>query len=565
MLYLYCVKVNVRKTQRHVYMQIKKIGEMMIMGNYVNPSVRKFQVSSKSKIYVDKSSLIAETNDVFDTEQRFICVSRPRRFGKTMAANMLAAYYRYGTDSSRLFENLAIANHPSYEEHLNKHDVIMVNMQEFMSNAKAEAKEEGKDLTVTAMLKMLKSTITEELEKEHPDVKYEDTEDFIRVMKETYHATDKPFVILIDEWDCLFREYKNDIDAQKDYLEFLRLWLKDQMYIGLAYMTGILPIKKYGTHSALNMFDEYSMTDPDPFIDYFGFTGEEVEQLSDRFGMVMEEVKEWYNGYFVELGSPIYNPKSVVSCMRRKRIGNYWNKTETFEALKEYIVFDFAGLQEKVAGLIAGARIPANPDKFANDMSTFNSIDDVFALLIHLGYLSYCRESRTVRIPNEEVKCEFINSIEDLEDWGTVVNAIRLSKNLLQAIWDMEADVVAEGIGKVHEQNTSILQYNNENSLSSVISLALYTANNYYTVIRELPSGKGYADLVFIPKQKHADKPAMVVELKWDETVEGAISQIKERNYISALDGYHGNLLLVGVNYEKESKIHQCIIETLDV
>ena len=521
------------------------------MGIYVNPNTKNFQMSLNSKIYVDKSNLIAKTNESFETRQRFLCISRPRRFGKTMAAEMLAAYYVSGEDSNPLFENLTIATHTSYREHLNKHNVIMINMLDFLEDSE----------TVTEMIENLKTTIIKELAEYYPEVK--NKTNFIQVMHDIYRKTEQPFVILIDEWDCLFREYRDDETSQKKYLKFLRSWLKDKAYVGLAYMTGILPIKKYGSHSALNMFREYSMTHPRNLLDYFGFREYEVEELCTQHGMDIAEVEEWYNGYFIDRGTPIYNPTSVVECLDSQEIANYWNKTETYEALKEYIIFDFAGVQEKVARLIAGARIPVNPDKFANDMSTFNSIDDVFALLIHLGYLSYCRESRTVRIPNEEVKCEFINSVEDLEEWNTVVSAIKSSKGLLQAIWNMEEDVVAEGVGKVHEQNTSILKYNDENSLSCVLSLALYTANNYYTIIREHPSGKGYADLIFIPRKKFADKPAMVVELKWDETAEGAIKQIKERNYISALESYHGNLLLVGINYKKKDKVHECKIERL--
>jgi len=525
------------------------------MGDYVNPGTDKFQMSLNSEIYIDKSSLIAKTNGLFRTRQRFICISRPRRFGKTMAAEMLSAYYGIGDDASTLFENLAIATNLTFEEHLNKYNVIMINMQEFLSKTRS----------VAEMLLLLQSKITKELQKAYFEIEYDDINDFIQIMKDTYRETRRPFVILIDEWDCLFREYKDDTESQKEYLDFLRLWLKDQAYVGLAYMTGILPIKKYGTHSALNMFDEYSMTHPDPFENYFGFTIKEVEQLCGDFGMDIDEVKAWYNGYFIELGTPIYNPTSVTRCMTKKRIGNYWNKTETYEALKDYIVFDFDGLQNKFARLIAGDQLKVNPYKFANDMSTFNSNDDVLTLLIHLGYLSYCGESNTVRIPNEEVKREFINSIEDLDDWNTVVNAIQSSTLLLQAIWNKEAKVVAEGIGKVYEQNTSILAYNDENSLSCILSLALYTANQYYTIIRELPTGKGYADLVFIPRKKFADKPAMVVELKWDKSACGAISQVKDKNYISALDEYHGNLLLVGINYDKKTKSHECVIETLTV
>ena len=524
------------------------------MGDYVNPGTDKFQMSLNSEVYVDKSNLIVKTNALFRTERRFICISRPRRFGKTMAANMLAAYYGTGDDASSFFEDLAIAKDLTYREHLNKYNVIMINVQEFLS----------KTTSVTEMIKRLQADIIYELIEAHPEVKYRNTCDFIQVMKDTYRKTKQPFVILIDEWDCLFREYKDDLDSQKGYLDFLRLWLKDQAYVGLAYMTGILPIKKYGTHSALNMFDEYSMIDPYHFINYFGFTYLEVEELSVVYEMDIEEIKSWYNGYFVEIDNPIYNPTSVIRCLKQKKLGNYWNKTETYEALKAYIAFDFDCLQSKFTELIAGARLKVNPDKFANDMNTFNSSDDVLTLLVHLGYLSYCEESRTVRIPNEEVKREFINSIEDLDDWDTVVRAIRSSKSLLQAIWNLQTDIVADHIATIHEQNISILEYNDENSLSCVLSLALYAANEYYTIIREFPTGKGYADLVFIPRKKFADKPAMVIELKWDKTARGAISQIKDKHYTSALNDHHGNLLLVGINYDKAAKEYTCIIEALD-
>ena len=344
------------------------------------------------------------------------------------------------------------------------------------------------------------------------------------------------------------------------YLDFLRLWLKDQVYIGLAYMTGILPIKKYGNHSALNMFREYSMTEPRKFLDYFGFNEAEVKELTLEYGMDMCEMEKWYNGYFVDLGTPIYNPTSVSECLESKVFSSYWNNTETYEALKDYITLNFDDLKEKVTLMLSGISIPIEPRSFTNDMTTFNSADDVLTLLVHLGYLTYNFEKSIVQIPNEEVKSEFVVSIKSLK-WKGVVNALNDSDQLLQAIWNNKADIVAEGVQKVHEQNTSILKYNDENALSCVISLALYSAKNYYTIFREFPSGKGYADLVFIPYKKTIDKPALVVELKWDEAASGAISQIKEKNYLSALEAYKGDLLLVGINYKKDTKHHECIIE----
>ena len=520
------------------------------MGHYVNPGTRKFEMSLNSEIYVDKSNLIVETNAFFDTEKRFICISRPRRFGKTMAANMLAAYYGIGEDAHPLFESLNVAKHPAYEKHLNKYHVLMINIQVFLSQSKSACE----------MITMLQSEVAEELIGANPEVKYRKETSLIHVMTDIHLHTKRPFVILIDEWDCLFREFKDNVKSQKEYLDFLRVWLKDQGYVGLAYMTGILPIKKYGSHSALNMFSEYSMTSPRQFLDYFGFTDLEVEGLVSKYRMDFSEIEKWYNGYFTELGYPIYNPTSLTECLPSGKFSSYWNNTETYEALKDYVKLNFDGLKDKITLMLLGESIAINTRYFTNDMTTFDSADDVLTLLIHLGYLTYNFERETVRIPNEEVKDEFATAIGSLK-WNNVIDAIRDSYKLLQAIWNMEADVVAEGVGKVHEENTSILQYNDENALSCVISLALYSASDYYTVIRELPAGKGYADLVFIPRKRFSDKPAIVVELKWDKEAEGAIAQIKNKNYISALDEYQGNLLLVGINYDKKAKAHTCVIE----
>ena len=519
------------------------------MGDYVNPSFRKFQLSINSDIYIDKSELISVTNRLVDTEDRFVCISRPRRFGKTMGLNMLAAYY--GSVPCDLFENLKIAKHPSYEKHLNQYNVVKINMQDFLS----------KTDSIDELLSSLQSSITEELVEEYPDVKYRDKSDFIRIFMDLYRESNRPFVILIDEWDCIFRRFKDDFEAQRKYLDFLRLWLKDKGYIGFAYMTGILPIKKYGTQSELNMFNEYSMIRPFRFLEYFGFTANEVESLSKEYNMDFEEVKKWYNGYFVDLGTPIYNPRSVNSSLQEARFDSYWNKTETYESLREYIRMDFDGLREKVISLIAGSSVEINERSFVNDMTTFNSADNVLTLLVHLGYLSYDFDKKTVRIPNHEVKNEFISSIKELDGWETVITAIRKSQDLLQAIWTGDSETVARGIEIVHQQNTSILEYNDENSLSCVISLALFSSSEYYTQIRELPTGKGFSDIAFIPRKKHADKPALLVELKWDKNATSAIDQIKDKNYPAVLAEYQGNLLLVGVNYDKETKEHECIIE----
>ena len=324
-------------------------------------------------------------------------------------------------------------------------------------------------------------------------------------------------------------------------------------------MTGILPIKKYGTHSALNMFDEFSMLDPGPLASYVGFTGSEVKVLCEKYDMNMEEVKNWYDGYsFIDEPS-IYSPRSVVNSMRFKRIGNYWNQTETFEALRAYIDMNFDGLKDDVLSMIAGEEVPVNIGSFTNDMTTFQNEDDVLTLLIHLGYLRYDSIKKCVAIPNSEIREEYVNSVS-VSDWGEISKALKNSADTLNAIWQGRQEQVAESMREAHFE-TSHLQYNDENALSYTISLALYSARNFYHIYRELAGGKGFADLVFVPRKQFLDKPALIVELKWDKSAEGAIKQIKNKEYCRSLEEYQGNLLLVGINYNKKTKEHECVIE----
>lgn len=526
------------------------------MGSYLNPGSERFESSLRSAIYVDKSMLIAELNRFVRTEQKFICVSRPRRFGKSMAADMLSAYYG-STDVSGVFDNLKIAKAESYKEHLNRYDVLKINMQEFLSATN----------DIDSMLRALQKRILTELRYVYPD--FVDEDSLIWSMKDIFAKTKRPFVILIDEWDCMFREYAHDTDSQKKYLDFLRMWLKDQDYVALAYMTGILPIKKYGSHSALNMFMEYSMTDPGFFAQFFGFTEEEVRNLCAEYDMSFEETGAWYDGY--ELVShnkegdthySMYSPKSVVEAMLRHKFGTYWNRTETYEALKVYIQMNMDGLKDAVIRMLAGDSVEINTGTFSNDMTTFATKDDVLTLLVHLGYLSYCEEDRTVSIPNKEVSQEYVNAISTMS-WSEVTRSVEASRKLLQSLWDMDEEAVARGIDQAHDE-ISILQYNDENSLSCTISLAFYFAKEYYTIIRELPTGKGFADICLIPRQLYADKPAVVIELKKDKDARGAIAQIKQKDYVKALEDYKGNLLLVGINYDKEKK-HSCVIEKMEI
>ncbi len=532
------------------------------MGNFLNPMAKSFAISRNAKIYVDKSSLISFTNGVLDTPQRFICVSRPRRFGKTMAAEMLAAYYTSGEDTDSLFDGLKIQQDESYRKHLNGYDVIKLDMQFFMTKSE----------TVTAMIAVLTKYLTTELISTYPSVLYLDKEDLTMVLSNICDQTGKQFVFLIDEWDCFMRR-SHDAAEQKLYLDFLRNILKDQSYVALAYMTGILPIKKYGEHSTLNMFYEYSMIDSAEISDCFGFTAAEVQELCEQYHMDFGETKDWYDGYHLvsnasgeKITYSMYSPKSITEAMLRRTLAPYWNQTETYEALKKHIQQNFDGLQDDVVTMLAGGSVKVNLRSFQNDMNVYHSKHDVMTLLVHLGYLAYDFDTGTVRIPNKEVMGEFVDTIQDIAEYSEVSALVQASRTLLTSLWKMEGDTVATGVEKAHMQFPSI-QYNNENALSCVIELAFFYAREYYTVIRELPTGKGFADICYIPKPKHIDKPAVIVELKWNQSADTALDQIRRREYPEKLAAYHGNLLLCGINYDREDaeKKHRCRIEKFSV
>lgn len=518
------------------------------MGIYLNPSNIDFQRAINSEIYVDKSQLIEYTNKKLFTEQQFICVSRPRRFGKSMAANMLTAYYSRGCNSEEMFSKLKISRADTFEKHLNKYNVIHINMVNFLSESQ----------NMDEMIEFVEEDLIDELKNEYPDIRYPKRQNLIKIIAAIFSQTNIPFIFIIDEWDCIFREHQNDTDAQKKYLDFLRNLLKDQSYVALAYMTGILPIKKYGKHSALNMFTEVSMTDPREYAEFTGFTESEVKQLCDEYKMPFDETKRWYDGYNL-MGVSAYNPRSVVMSMTGGYFNNYWTSTETYEALRVYIEMNFDGLKDTIIELLAGQKAVIDTTTFSNDMVTFETKDDVLTLLVHLGYLTYDFYTKEVSIPNYEISEQFASTIKVM-GWSEVVNSLKLSDELLKATLNGSEEKVAELIDKAHSDNTSILKYNDENSLSCVISLAYYSARKTYTIERELSAGKGFADLVFQPRKNNSN-PAIIVELKYDKSAGGALDQIKKRQYADCLKDYSGEILLVGINYNKNDKRHTCKIE----
>ncbi|MDE6925792.1 MAG: ATP-binding protein, partial [Acetatifactor sp.] len=522
------------------------------MGIYLNPGNDGFTEAIRSEIYVDKTGLITYTNKYLSTEQKFICVSRPRRFGKSMALKMLAAYYSCGCDSRQLFAGLKIERDSAFEEHLNQYDVIFLNMQQFLIGAK------NKGVT-----DYLEQEVLEELLEEYgiyikrPDIGLADA------LRKIYAKTGKKFVFLFDEWDCIMRERQDSEELQKQYLDFLRNLLKDQPYVALAYMTGILPVKKYGQHSALNMFWEYSMTDQFDFEEYTGFTEREVKELCRRYAMDFDEISSWYDGYRFRKFKHVYNPRSVVAAVKCGYFSNYWTATETYEALKIYMDMDFDGLRSDIVRMLGGECVRVNTLSFQNDMHTFKTKDDVLTLLIHLGYLGFDAGEKTAFIPNKEIIGEFENAMS-VGGWSEVMSVLRASEKLLEDTLRCDEKSVAEGLDRAHGEVAFILTYNDENTLGCAIVLAYYSARKDYKIIRELPAGCGFADVVFLPLRSDG-RPALVIELKYDKSADTAIKQIKDRRYIQALEGYSGEVLLIGINYDRndKNKPHSCVIEKL--
>ena len=518
------------------------------MGMYLNPGNESFQEALNSKIYIDKTGLLTVTNEKLKTQEKYMAVSRPRRFGKTMGLSMLNAYYGNSFNSEEMFKPYKIYNDESFGKYLNKYNVIFINMRDVVSDADR----------LDDALKILEEDIKEELLYENEGVAFNAERPLHKCLDKIYSQNKTQFVFLIDEWDAVFRVKGISSDEQIKYLDFLRTLLKDKTYVALAYMTGILPIKKYGEHSALNMFTEYSMTDQRELAEYTGFTEDEVKELCREYDMSYDETRRWYDGYNLR-GMSVYNPRSVVMSMTGHVFDSYWTKTESYEALKVYIEMNIDNLRDKVIEMIGGAHVPINTLKFVNDMTTFNSSDDVLTLLIHLGYLTYDFDKKECYIPNAEVQQEFINSIED-RGWEEVMSAIRDSENLIEATLNKDTALVEEKLEKIHQSETSIMAYNDEKALSAVITIAYYTARKDYEIARELPAGKGFADICFIPR-KNVSKPAMVVELKLDKEAQGAISQIKDKNYVESLRGYTGKVLLAGISYDRNTKKHSCVIE----
>ena len=525
------------------------------MGLYLNPNAEALKQSLRNEIYVDKSMIVSELNKLAETDHDFLCISRPRRFGKSMVGNLISAYYSKGCDTREIFSQMKIGQVPDYDKYLNKLNVIKLDLNGWYQNAKKKNEHQN-------LIRQIDECVAEEFHEQFTNVKFSEKEKSIdSCILKVYKETGEKFVIIIDEYDVLVRERVSE-ELFQDYLSFLSGLFKDTTLrpaIALAYITGIIPIVRDKVQSKLNEFTEYTMIDAGQFAPYIGFTEEETKALCEEYGRDYDEYKRWYDGYKLSDEVSLYNPKSVTTSISRKRMSGYWSATGSFEALKDYIMMDFAGIRQDVISMISGKWVPVNVTKFQNTLESITNKDNAFTYLIHLGYLSYNYDEGTCGIPNEEVRQEWVNAIDDEENFAPIMNLINASKRLLDDTIQGNEEAVARALDAAHTEVTNPLTYNDEHCFQSAICLAYFYANTRYTLEKELPTGKGYADLVLIPYLPNI--PALVIELKHNKSAESALQQIKDKNYCQALNHYKGDLLFVGISYDEKTKKHTCRIE----
>ena len=507
-------------------------------GKYLNPGNSGFSTIVNGN-YVDKTGLIEHINDTIDTPERLTCISRPRRFGKSFAAQMLCAYYDCTCDSKTLFSQYEISKSKSYKTHLNQYNVIYLDITSFISELN------GKKAGLSCIVTDIKSAIAEDIRAVLPGNMH--TDSLSDALLNLVSYTGRKIIFIIDEWDAIIREAKDDPETQKAFLNLLRGIFKNgnvtPKVVAAAYMTGILPIKKDGTESAISDFLEYTILNPGDFAGYTGFTESEVRKLCDDKNLGFSEMKEWYDGYAYQCVGSVYNPYSVMMAIRMKSFESYWQKTSAAESLSNYIEMYFDGLQDDVVRLISGENLEINVNGFENNIYSFKTKDDVLTLMVHLGYLAYDSNEKTVRIPNKEVRTEFGALLKSTRNTN-FLRLIRKSENLLQDTLKGNSENVAKAIEEIRESSYTPTYYNNEQALRYVIKFAYVVCMDRYIRIEELPSGRGIADVVYLPK-RNSGLPALVIELKWTKSEEAAIRQIKDKHYPEVLKDYGGDIVLV--------------------
>ena len=551
------------------------------MGNILNPTENNSFIklaNSKKYLFVDKTDFIEHINERINEDNCFLAITRPRRFGKTVTAHMLSAYYSKGYAGQNIFDKLEIANKPNFAEHLNKYNVLYIDMNSIRDDYIAYTEDEDLQVKgVTSIVDYLQYSVIEELKenKEYANILSESRKvgkkNLSSALNEICNHTKEQFILIMDEWDLICREYRNEPELLEKFIEVMRGLFKSdkgQACFALAYLTGILPIKKYNSQSALNNFDEYNMLSPGDFAPYFGFTEDEIADIvkSPDCKVSHHDLKKWYEGYKIK-GYDIYNPNSVCKALSRNECISYWSGTSSNEEVVRLINMDFQGIKEDIINLIEGDEVTFNCANFQNDMVTIKDKNDVFSLLVCLGYLG-CSETKSqfrkvAYVPNTEIKAVLLDIVRE-QNWYERMETIKRSENLLKAIKELDGTTVAAIIQELHNSSAvSLLDYNDEESLTyCVMTGLLWSTLDDYSYHREEQAGKGRVDLVYEPiTRRH---PLILIEFKYDGSAEEAIAQIKKQEYFKRYIGQYRDIIIVGINYSTKTKDHQCLIEKLD-
>ena len=557
-------------------------GEVKIMGNILNPdkenSFIRLVKFKDTRVFVDKTDFLEKTNALFNTDGKLLAVTRPRRFGKTVTAHMLSAYYSKGYAGQKIFDGLKISENTGFADHLNKYNVIYIDMNSIKDkfiSYKADKSLYIED--IDDLVDFLQYMVIRDL-KENKEYAEQISNDPLigrkslsSALEVIFKYTGEPFILIMDEWDLICREYQNEPALQEKFIEFLRGLFKSDdglSCFALAYLTGILPIKKYNSQSALNGFDEYNMLSPGDYAPYFGFTENEVADIvkSPNCKVSHQDLKEWYEGYKIK-GVDIYNPNSVCKAVSRNECISYWSGTSSNEEFVRLINTDFEGLKEDIINLIEGEEVTFSCANFQNDMVTIKDKNDVFSLLVCLGYLG-CSETKNkyrkvAYVPNAEIKAVLMDIVRE-QNWYERMETIRRSENLLKAIKELDGATVAAIIQEIHNSSAvALLDYNDEESLTYCVMTGLLWATlDDYSYHREDQAGKGRVDLVYEPITRR--QPLILIEFKYDGSAEEAIAQIKTQEYFKRYTGQYRNIIIVGINYSPKTKDHQCLIEKLD-
>lgn len=500
-----------------------------------------FEKAVSGDLYVDKSMLIEAVSKKLHTNDQYLCITRPRRFGKTLNASMLAAYYQKGCDSDRLFQGMQIASSPAYGLHQNRYGVIHIDFSRM-----PDLCESYRDY-VTNILQGLRG----DLKEAYPKLKEKEYTQISHMFRDTGDT----FVFILDEWDSVFYQKFMSEDDRNAYLLFLKGLLKDQPYVELAYMTGVLPIAKYSSGSELNMFDEYHFMNDTVYDRYFGFDEEEVRALCrKRPGLSYDELEKWYDGYCFSDGKSLFNPRSVTKALTRGICLNYWTETGPMNEIAECIEHNVDEVREDIVKLVAGIPVEAVLNGYSAVEQQLNSRDEILSAMVVYGFLAY--HNGILTIPNHELM-EKYQSVLTRNSMGEVKEIVDTSQKMLEATLKGDERLVADILESVHDKEIPFLNYNDENSLSCVITLCYLYARKDYQIERELKCGKGYCDYIFLPKNN--GKTAVILELKVGGTPEQALTQIKDRQYIRRVKSCR-EVLLVGISYD-EKKRHRCRIE----